>query len=180
MLYGDLKMPIVPTTYFVIERRFVDRETYIQAFKENIQNSMDREYNVLFYYGIAGIGKSKLQQKLQEILEEEYPEILWAPIDLDIKTYRDIGTFLITLRNKIQEKHNAKFHLFNSIHAIYWKKLHPEHPSVANSLNNLAVLYRSMGSYDKALPLYQRALNILEKVLGPEHPSVATTLNNLA
>ena len=37
-----------------------------------------------------------------------------------------------------------------------------------------------MGAYEKALPLYQRALDISEKVLGPEHPDVATTLNNLA
>jgi len=37
-----------------------------------------------------------------------------------------------------------------------------------------------MGDYEKALPLYQRALEIIEKVLGPQHPDVATTLNNLA
>ena len=37
-----------------------------------------------------------------------------------------------------------------------------------------------MGDYEKALPLYQRALDIREKVLGPQHPDVATTLNNLA
>ena len=37
-----------------------------------------------------------------------------------------------------------------------------------------------MGDYEKALPLYQRALEIREKVLGPQHPDVATTLNNLA
>ena len=37
-----------------------------------------------------------------------------------------------------------------------------------------------MGDYEKALPLYKRALDISEKVLGPQHPSVATTLNNLA
>ena len=37
-----------------------------------------------------------------------------------------------------------------------------------------------MGQYDQALPLYQRALAIREKVLGPEHPDVAMSLNNLA
>jgi tetratricopeptide (TPR) repeat protein len=37
-----------------------------------------------------------------------------------------------------------------------------------------------MGDYEKALPLYQRALEIREKLLGPQHPDVATTLNNLA
>ena len=48
------------------------------------------------------------------------------------------------------------------------------------SLINLADLYRSMGAYSKAEPLYARALAIIEKVLGPEHPNTATSLNNLA
>lgn len=121
-------MSIGPITYFGKDRVFVDREPCIQAFRENIQNSRNREYNVLFYHGIPGIGKSKLQKELQKILNEEYPEILWAAIDLNTKTYREVGTFLIILRNKIQEKCKAKFYLFNIAHAIYWKKLHPESP----------------------------------------------------
>ncbi|MBE9006912.1 CHAT domain-containing protein, partial [Fortiea sp. LEGE XX443] len=51
---------------------------------------------------------------------------------------------------------------------------------VANSLNNLAQLYRTQGNYQQAEPLYLRSLAILEKVLGKEHPNVATSLNNLA
>jgi len=119
-------MPIGPTIYFEKERVFVDRELCIQAFRENIHNSGTLKYNILFYYGIAGIGKSKLQKELQKILDDEYPYIFWVPIDFDISTYWDISTFLITLRNKIQEKCDAEFHIFNAVHAIYWKKAHPE------------------------------------------------------
>jgi chromosomal replication initiation ATPase DnaA len=75
-------MPIGPTRYFGEERIFVDRETCIQAFRENIPKSGTQEYNVLFFHGIAGIGKSKLQKELQNIVNKEYPEILWASIDL--------------------------------------------------------------------------------------------------
>ena len=56
----------------------------------------------------------------------------------------------------------------------------PDHPSVARSLNNLALLYNTQGQYAAAEPLYKRALSINEKALGPDHPSVATSLNNLA
>ena len=56
----------------------------------------------------------------------------------------------------------------------------PDHPSVATSLNNLAILYDTQGQYAAAEHLYKRALSIDEKALGPDHPSVATTLNNLA
>ncbi len=57
--------------------------------------------------------------------------------------------------------------------AIREKALGPEHPDTAGSLNNLAVLYRAMGDYAKAEPLYRRALAIREKALGKEHPDTA-------
>ena len=121
-------MPIGPTTYFRKERIFVDRELCLQAFRENIQNSETKDYNILFYHGIAGIGKTELQKELQNILNKEYPKIVWVSIDLENRTHREVGTFLITLRNKISEKYKIKFYLFNTIHAIYQKKLHPELP----------------------------------------------------
>jgi tetratricopeptide (TPR) repeat protein len=36
----------------------------------------------------------------------------------------------------------------------------PEHPDVATSLNNLALLYDTQGDYAKAEPLYKRAARI--------------------
>ena len=60
------------------------------------------------------------------------------------------------------------------------KNIGPDHPDVAESLNNLALLYRIQGQYAQAEPLYQRSLAIWEKALGPDHPGVATSLNNLA
>lgn len=54
------------------------------------------------------------------------------------------------------------------------------HPAVAATLNNLAVLYGKRGKYKDAEPLCKRALEIREKVLGKDHPDVAKQLNNLA
>ena len=59
-------------------------------------------------------------------------------------------------------------------------RLGERHPYVAQSYNNLAVLYCAMGRYEKALPLYQNALEISLEQLGERHPSVATSYNNLA
>jgi CHAT domain-containing protein/Tfp pilus assembly protein PilF len=47
-------------------------------------------------------------------------------------------------------------------------------------LNNLAGLYLSKSELERAELLYQRALEISEKVLGPEDPDTAISLNNLA
>src|SRR3984893_8260093 len=64
--------------------------------------------------------------------------------------------------------------------AIREKALGPDHPDVAASLNNLALLYDQQGRHVDAEPLYKKALAIWEKALGPDHPDVATSLNNLA
>ena len=58
--------------------------------------------------------------------------------------------------------------------------LGPQHPALAESLNNLASLYKVRGDYPKAESLVQRALAINEKAWGPNHPAVGVSLNILA
>ena len=71
----------------------------------------------------------------------------------------------------------------------YWKKralaideasLGKDHPDVATTLSNLALLYQATNRLKEAEPLMQRALAIAEASLGKDHPDVATALNNLA
>src|SRR6516225_6057559 len=64
--------------------------------------------------------------------------------------------------------------------AIQEKALGPNHPSVANLLNNLAFISVNQGRYADAEPLYKRSLAIREKALGPDHLDVAASLGNLA
>ena len=70
--------------------------------------------------------------------------------------------------------------LAQQVLAIREKALGPNHPDIAEALNDLAELYRSQGRYAEAEPLFKRSLAILEKALGPDHPDVATALINLA
>ncbi|MHC4592394.1 MAG: tetratricopeptide repeat protein, partial [Planctomycetota bacterium] len=79
-----------------------------------------------------------------------------------------------------QEKLAEAEPLYRRALTIQEKVLGPEHPRVATSLNNLAVLYGELGRHEEAEPLYKRSLAIKEKALGPEHPDVAASLNNLA
>lgn len=58
--------------------------------------------------------------------------------------------------------------------------LGPNHPDVAMTLNNLAVVYKSQGKLGQAELLYQRALAIFEKVLEPHHPKIVTCRTNYA
>jgi len=64
--------------------------------------------------------------------------------------------------------------------AMRERALGPTHVDVAESLNNLAVLYDAQGRYAEAEPLYRRSLAIRESRLGPDHNDVGESLNNLA
>ncbi|MGZ3458885.1 MAG: CHAT domain-containing protein, partial [Archangium sp.] len=70
--------------------------------------------------------------------------------------------------------------LFERALAIWEAALGKNHPDVARTLNNLALLYANQGNYARAEPLYERALAIYEAALDKNHPDVALTLNNLA
>ena len=51
---------------------------------------------------------------------------------------------------------------------------------MANSLNNLAILYYNQGQLAQADPLFKRSLAIYEEALRPDHPKVISSLKNLA
>jgi tetratricopeptide (TPR) repeat protein len=60
------------------------------------------------------------------------------------------------------------------------RRLGLNHPYVATSRSNLALLYKSQGRYSEAEPLFLQALEIDRCTLAADHPQLATHLNNLA
>ncbi len=69
---------------------------------------------------------------------------------------------------------------FKQCMSVTQARLGSEHPDVALSINNLAVLYYSQGRYSEAEPLLVQALELRKRLLGLEHPDVAQSINNLA
>ena len=70
--------------------------------------------------------------------------------------------------------------LYQQALAIKETVLGPDHVDVALTLNNLAVLYTSLGAYDEAAGCYRRALAIYEETLDPTHPKLVTCQANYA
>lgn len=56
------------------------------------------------------------------------------------------------------------------------KALPPDHPDLALSYSNVAASLADFKRYDEAIPLFEKALAIVEKRLGVEHPSYSETL----
>ena len=89
---------------------------------------------------------------------------------------------LVERAGKLQAegKYGKAATIWRQVLAIAEQALGPNHPDVANSLNDLALLLKNQGQYAAAEPLYRRSLAIVKKALGPDHHNVATSLNNLA
>ena len=65
--------------------------------------------------------------------------------------------------------------------AIRQQFLGPQHPNVASSCNNLAIVLGEQADLKEAKEYYERALAIREETSGPQHPDVfSTSYENLA
>jgi hypothetical protein len=58
--------------------------------------------------------------------------------------------------------------------------LGPDHPDVAMTQNNLALLLASSGRGGEAEPLYARALQTFAATLEPDHPKIQGCVANYA
>ncbi len=58
--------------------------------------------------------------------------------------------------------------------------LDPDHPSVAQSLHQLAGVYVNWRKFGNAEQLYKQAMEICENAYGPEHSTVARELDSLS
>ena len=68
--------------------------------------------------------------------------------------------------------------LYDQALSIHRRVLGADHPDTAESLNNLAVLYRVQERHAEAAPLLKKAVEIMERVLGAEHPNTKIMREN--
>ncbi len=86
--------------------------------------------------------------------------------------------FLIA--SKSQGKYSKAEPLFLRSLEIRKRQLGADHPDVASSLFNLAVLYHHMQRHSEAMTLIQRAIQIYQQTLGSDHPNTQNAKNSLA
>ena len=79
-----------------------------------------------------------------------------------------------------------KYGLYKDAETIYLRQIPLaeelygiEHKNTAISYNNIGLVDKRKGDYDKALEYYFKALAIMEKVFGTEHPDTAKSYNNI-
>ena len=63
---------------------------------------------------------------------------------------------------------------------MYRCALIENHPDIAQSLTNLAILYHQMGDLEKARSFHEQSLVVLENAYGEDNSEVASSLNTYA
>jgi len=120
---------------YVAQKIFTDREKPQEIFERNINTLTDNLvlhkniHQVLVYYGIGGIGKTALKNKLKEKVHE-MSNALALEIDFRNIRSRECSSGLLELANSVKlnnKTKNIKFIHFELAYAIYFKKKNPDY-----------------------------------------------------
>ena len=136
-------------------RIFTDREEPRESFwntydylDDLIKNDPEKcEATVLSYYGIGGVGKTKLLQKLlQEITEKKHKAVYF-----DFSTEKDHLLVLEAIKNQLHKKYNFSFTLFEIGHYVYANKVGqiremPRRETFLNRYPTLDAFVEAMGT----------------------------------
>lgn len=109
-------------------RQFTDRESFIERFRNLCTEKQGKNFNILVFYGVGGIGKTTLRKEFGKILNSDFSEIVWGAVDLDVPTYREQESSLFVLRNILNQKYKIHFPSFDLAYTTYWHKTHPQTP----------------------------------------------------
>ncbi|CAM9768461.1 unnamed protein product [Scytosiphon promiscuus] len=134
-------------------------------------------------YSLIGLWRSLEQLSGDEHLEvRAYTASLGNLLKQDEQESKDVASICSDLGHLyvLQGKLTDAEPVFEASQGIIEKVLGPDHPKMAESLNNRAGLFESKGMYGEADQLYLRAIEIGEKALGPESPNLALWLSNRA
>lgn len=107
---------------FEIQEVFIDRVEAKNLYKSKMESNK-KEYNILVFYGVGGIGKSKLRKEISRIHNEDYKDSIVMYLDLNAADDRNIGSGILKLVDSCNEK--VDFKCFELAYALYFRKKYP-------------------------------------------------------
>ncbi len=158
-------------------RIFTDRDEPRKAFERQYEQvkaeitSGDREIHILSYYGLGGIGKSRLLEILRERLGEIEEEPLYAFFDFntgdDNKITPDRYTVLTSLRNQLCEKYHFHFSLLDTALYVHASKVGQPYdsPEVRQFTDKSTVLkcLDAVGEFSRPVGIAVKLISALDK-----------------
>jgi tetratricopeptide (TPR) repeat protein len=114
-------------------RQFTDREDFVAAFQSELARKDSAQHRLLVFYGIGGIGKTSLRRELGKLLEPMSDRV-YAVLDFDVPSYRDMEIALYVLRKSLAGDFKVRFPAFDIAYAAYWQKTRPQTPMTRANL----------------------------------------------
>jgi tetratricopeptide (TPR) repeat protein len=141
-----------------VECPFVDRKEFIEAFENAFRNIGQKDYSILVYYGVAGIGKTSLRKELPTLLvknneSDGHTRVIWTSIDFATEQYRQPYKFLEVLSSQLRQKYGIKFNSFDIALATYWKKINPHNPLVKENYSENSIVRDVLDICDEFVPV---------------------------
>lgn len=81
---------------------------------------------ILHFYGIGGIGKTRLLNEFQSLLDESHHEFVRAHVDFDDTSVREPHRALLRIRHTAEGKKRINFRVFDFAYAVYFAKRNPD------------------------------------------------------
>lgn len=107
---------------FEVKEEFIDREEAKQLYHDKLNHNW-KAYNILVFYGVGGIGKSKLRREICRMHKEENKEGITFYLDLNAPEDRNLGEGILKLVDSCDTK--IDFRCFELAYALYFRKKNP-------------------------------------------------------
>lgn len=107
---------------YSFKEEFIDREDAKKLYRDKLYNNT-KDYNILVFYGVGGIGKSKLKDEICRMHKEGNKETLIMYLDLNAADDRNLGSGILKLVDSASEK--VDFKCFEMAYALYYRKKNP-------------------------------------------------------
>lgn len=118
-------------------RQFTDRREAVAAFRRSLSEQAEDAQKVLNFFGVGGIGKSRLQHELRAMLTRESTAIS-VRLDFQAPAMRRQDAGLYQLRHCLRQEHGIHLPLFDIAYAVYWQRANPTVPLSAGEMPLLA------------------------------------------
>lgn len=107
---------------FEVTEEFIDRDEAKNLYRDKLSHN-EKEYNLLVFYGVGGIGKSKLRKEICRLHKEENRHAVTFYLDLNAADDRNLGTGILKLVDNCDA--NVDFKCFEMAYGLYFRKKNP-------------------------------------------------------
>lgn len=120
-----------------LARAFTDRRDAFDLFRRTLNELSPEQQRVLNFYGVGGIGKSRLQRELQNLIRDELHG-LTVRIDLQVPSLRRHDAAIYYIAHCLRADYKLRFPRFDIAYAAYWQRTNPQTPMTRKELPLLA------------------------------------------